>query len=191
VKAKEIIINSLRRSEEERGLRVVKPNDYLSEAHIRKADHNLIVMTDLSRLGHEDWVVISAYYAMYQSAIALLARIGMESKDHATTVAVLEYFFGKEITRELIQKFNELKEMKEKIENIKINEKYIEHFWKVKQARETLQYGISITYRETDSVMRIARDFVSKIKLVLNELDEKLIEIIHKEIEKLQEIARK
>jgi uncharacterized protein (UPF0332 family) len=148
-------------------------------------------MTDLNKLGHEDWVVISAYYAMYQSAIALLARIGSKSKDHATTVAVLEYFFGEEITKELIQKFNELKEMKEKIESIKINEKYIEHFWKVKQARETVQYGISITYRETGSVIRIARDFVSKIKLVLNELDEKLIEIIHKEIEKLQEIARK
>jgi len=191
VKAKEIIINSLKRSKEERWLRVVKPTDYLSEAHIRKADHNLIVMTDLNKLGHEDWVVISAYYAMYQSAIDLLARIGLESKDHATTVAVLEYFFGEEITKELIQKFNELKEMKEKIESIKINEKYIEHFWKVKQARETVQYGISITYRETDRVMRISRDFVSKIKLVLNELDEKLIEIIHKEIEKLQEIARK
>jgi hypothetical protein len=65
---KEIIVKSLRRTKEERGLRVTEPNNYLSEGHIRKADHNLIVMTDLNKLGHEDWVVISAYYAMYHSA---------------------------------------------------------------------------------------------------------------------------
>ncbi len=75
----------MKRAKEERGLRAIKPNDYLSNGHIKKADHNLIVMTDLSKLGHEDWVVISAYYAMYQSAMALLTKIGLESKDHATT----------------------------------------------------------------------------------------------------------
>jgi len=101
---------SLRRAKEERGLRVAEPNNYLSEGHIRKADYNLIVMTDLNKLGHEDWVVISAYYAMYHSAMAILAKIGLESKDPATTAAVLEYFFGEHISDELIRKFNEIKE---------------------------------------------------------------------------------
>lgn len=71
MKAKDLIVKSMRRSKEERGISVSKPNDYLSDDHIRKADHNLIVMTDLSKLGHEDWVVISAYYAMYQSCHVL------------------------------------------------------------------------------------------------------------------------
>lgn len=182
MKAKDIMVKSMKRAKEERGLRISKPDNYLSEGHIRKADHNLIVMTDLSKLGHEDWVVISAYYAMYQSAMSLLTKIGLESKDHATTAAVLEYFFGEQINKDMIEKFNELKEWKEKIEAVTINEKYIDYLWKIKRARETVQYGISINYRETDIVMRNARDFVSKMKLVLNELDEKLIEIIGKQI---------
>ncbi len=186
MKAKDMIIKSMRRAKEERGLRVSRPNNYLSEGHIRKADHNLIVMTDLNKLGHEDWVVISAYYAMYQSAMSLLTKIGMESKDHATTATVLEYFFGKHIDRYLIGKFNELKERKDKIEAITISEKYIDYLWKIKRARETVQYGISINYKETDIVMRNAREFVSKIKLVLSELDEKMIEIIGKRIRELQ-----
>jgi uncharacterized protein (UPF0332 family) len=190
MKAKDMIVKSMKRAKEERGLRASKQNNYLSEGHIRKADHNLIVMTDLSRLGHEDWVVISAYYAMYQSAMSLLTKIGLESKDHATTAAVLEYFFGEQISKELIGKFNELKERKDKIEAIKISEKYIDFLWKIKRARETVQYGISINYKETDIVIRNARDFVSKIKLVLSELDEGLIEIIGKEIKLLQDIAR-
>ena len=87
MRAKEIIVNSMKRAKEERGLKISKPNNYLSEGHVRKADHNLIVMTDLSKLGHEDWVVISAYYAMYQSAMSLLTKIGLESKDQGTLLA--------------------------------------------------------------------------------------------------------
>ncbi len=188
MKAKDIIIKSMKRAKEERGLKVSKPNDYLSDGHIKKADHNLIVMTDLSKLGHEDWVVISAYYAMYQSAMTLLAKIGLESKDHATTAAVLEYFFGEQISKDLTGKFNELKERKDKIEAIIIDEKYIDYLWKIKRARETVQYGISINYKEADAVMRNARDFVSKIKLVVNELDEKMIGTIGKKIKELENL---
>ncbi len=188
MRAKDIITRAMKRAKEERGLRVSRPNDYLSDGHIKKADHNLIVMTDLNRLGHEDWVVISAYYAMYQSATALLAKIGLESKDHATTAAVLEYLFGEQISKELIGKFNELKE---RIETITMDEKYIDYLWKTKRARETAQYGISISHKETDTIMRNAREFVSKIKLMLSELNEKLVAIIGKEIEELEEISRK
>ena len=177
----------MKREKGERGFRVSKPNDYLSNSHIKKADHNLIAMTDLSKLGHEDWVVISAYYAMYQSATALLAKIGLESKDHATTAAVLEYLFGERIDKDLIGTF---KELKDKIEAITIDEKYIDYLWKIKRARETVQYGISINYKEIDVVIRNARAFVSKIKLVLNELNDKLIDIIGKEVKELEEEAR-
>ena len=40
--------------------------------------------------------------------------------------------------------------MKEKdmIEDITISEKYINYLWKIKRARETVQYGISISYKE-------------------------------------------
>ena len=52
MKAKDMIVKSIKRAKEERGLRVSKPNNYLSEGRVKKADHNLIVMTDFSKLGH-------------------------------------------------------------------------------------------------------------------------------------------
>jgi len=182
MKAKEIIIKAMRRAKEERGLRTAKPNETLSAGHMKKADHNLIVMTDLSKLGHEDWVVIAAYYAMYQSATALLIRIGLESKDHATTAAVLEYFFGEHLTREALGSFNELKN---KLDNIIIQDHYLDSLWSTKRAREAVQYGISITYKEKDTIMKNAREFVTKIKLVLNELDERLVEALTRKINTL------
>jgi uncharacterized protein (UPF0332 family) len=186
MKAKEIIIKSLKRAKGDRGLRIINPNNHLAEGHIKKADHNLIVMTDLNKLGHEDWVVISAYYAMYQSAMALLSKVGLGSKEHAATAAVLEYFFSGQLSAELIGKFNDTKERKDKIEAITINEKYIDYLWKAKRERETVQYGISINYKEVDNIIRNAREFVSKIKLVINGLNEEFVKIISGELKEFQ-----
>ncbi len=181
-----MILNALKRGKSERGLRISKPNDNLSRSHINKADHNLMVMTDLNKLGHEDWTVITAYYAMYHSALALLAKIGLESKDHTTTVAILEYFFGEHISKELLGKFNQIKERKDKIEAVTIEKKYVNYLWKIKRARETVQYGVSINYREKDTIVNNARDFTSKIKIVISELDEDLLKFISKKIDELQ-----
>ena len=181
------MIKILKRSDKERGIRITNPNINIGEGHIRKADHNLIVMTDMHRLGYEDWVAIAAYYAMYHSASALLSIIGLESKDHVATVSALEYFFGKEISREFLQSFNELRERKDKIENLIIEDRYISKFWKAKRERENVQYGIYLTYKKTDSIMKDARDFVSRMKLVTADIDEKITKVIGKKIKELKE----
>lgn len=146
-------------------------------------------MTDLIELKHKDWVVISAYYAMYQSALALLAKIGLESKNHATTAAILEYFFNEQINKALISAFNDIKTKKDKIDAVTINERFIDYLWKIKRARETVQYGISINFEETEIVISHTREFVSKIKVVINELNEELIKAINKEINNLEKEA--
>ncbi|MEK6952987.1 MAG: HEPN domain-containing protein [Nanoarchaeota archaeon] len=181
---KNIILKAFER--EKRGLKLISREEYLVSGHIKKADHNLIVMTDLSKLKHEDWVVVVAYYSMYQVALALLVKVGLESKEHSTTVAVLEHFFSKQISKELIERFNELKEKRDGIESIFLEEKYLDYIWKIKIARERVQYGIDIDYKETENVMKNARDFVSRIKLVISELDEDIIEIIINEIKNLE-----
>ncbi len=190
MKAKEIILKSLIRAKKERGLKISFPSNYLSQGHIKKADHNLIVMTDLDRLGHEDWIVIVAYYAMYQSALAILSKIGLESKDHATTVAVLEYFFGKQINKNLLEKLNELKDKKDKLELIRLEEKYINYLWKIKGRREIVQYGITTSYKEKNTIMNNTREFVNRTKLLIEEIDEELASIILKEIKRLQVKAK-
>ncbi len=186
MKAKNIILKALKRNK--RRLRIINPNNNLSGGHIKKADHNLVVMTDISEKGHEDWVVIVAYYAMYHSTLAVLSKIGLDSKDHATTASILEYFFGEQIDKDLLKKFNNLKDKKDKLELLE--EKYIDYLWKIKGSRETVQYGISINYKETDEVMKNAREFVSKIKLLLEDINEGMVFIIHKEIKELIQTFR-
>lgn len=182
MRARDVIARALRRSERERGLRLGRPNNEIANGHMEKADHDLVVMTDLARLGHEDWVVITAYYAMYQSALSLLARIGLASKDHSTTAAVLEYFFGGQVNKQLIQRFNQLRDRKEKLEALTIQERYIDYLWEARRARETIQYGVALGYRESEAVMKHARQFVTKMKLVAGELDDSLVEEMGKEL---------
>lgn len=190
--AREIILSAFARARNERGLKVSEPSGYLSEGHIKKADHDLIVMTDLDKLGHEDWVVTAAYYAMYHAAMAVLSKIGLESKEHAATAAILEYFFGMQIDNSLIESFNEIKERKDMLRLPKIGEKYMNHFWDVKRSRETMQYGIALSFRETEKVMAKAREFVTAIKLLMEEIDDKAIAMITEEARKLQsEAARR
>jgi uncharacterized protein (UPF0332 family) len=134
MKPKDIILKAMQREIElERGLKIIPPDDELAKGHVEKADHNLIVMTDLNNLAHSDWVVVVAYYSMYHSATSILAKMGLDSKDHATTVAILEYFFGEKIEKSLLEKFNALKKKKEDTEIIKIEDKYIDYLWKTKK----------------------------------------------------------
>lgn len=190
--AREIILRAFARAQKERGLKVAEPSGYLSEGHIRKADHDLVVMTDLDKLRHEDWVVTAAYYAMYHAATAVLSKIGLESKEHAATAAVLEYFFGMQIDKSLIESFNEIKERKDRQHLPKIGEKYMNNFWDVKRSRETMQYGIALTFRETEKVKAKAREFVMAIKLLVEDIDGRAIDVIREETRKLKsEAARR
>ena len=192
MKPKDIIIKAFQREINlERGLKVIDPSGDLVKGHINKAEHNLIVMTDLDKLGHSDWVVVAAYYSMYHSATSILSKIGLDSKDHATTAAVLEYFFGRRIEKSLLERFNELKEKKEETEIIRIEEKYIDYLWKTKKAREKTQYGINITYTESNPIMNNAREFTTKIKLLLEEIDDDFVDIVVEEIKKLKGSAYK
>ena len=80
--------------------------------------------------------MIGEYYSRYHAATAILANIGLDSINHATTVAVLEYFFGEKIENIHIKQFNALGHEKNKMESFRINEEDIHYLWTVKKTRE-------------------------------------------------------
>ena len=42
-----------------------------------------------------EWVVITAYYSMYMASVAVLASVGLKSKNHDATILALEELFVK------------------------------------------------------------------------------------------------
>lgn len=110
-----------------------------------------------------EWIVITAYYSMYMSVLAALAKIGFKSKNHDATILALEEFFVKKGLLE--------KDVLEMIKHAKFEVDYVKMIRIAKDRREIAQY--SPTKRTTKSLarktMNNAYKFVEKIEeLIFN-----------------------
>ena len=153
----------------------------LSPNYLAKADHNFMVSSILLKLGDNneakkvlnipedfsasDWIAIAAYYAMYHSALAVLASIGYKSDNHTATIIALEAFFVKKnlLEREFIDKLKQVKELEEE---------YVQKLRHAKRQRETAQYGVT---EETgkdaaEKLLKDARGFVDRMEKLVQEI---------------------
>lgn len=76
-------------------MKKINPNEKLSKEHINKAKHNLKAADYNIKGGFSDWGVAQAYYAVYHSLLAILFKIGFESKNHECTINAVEYLIEK------------------------------------------------------------------------------------------------
>ena len=156
---------------------LIKDNtaERLSGGYLEKARANLITMELLSKATAfrkslalpedycpDEWVVITAYYAMYMAALACLAKLGYRSKNHAATIAALEEFIVKKklLERKYLEALNKIKLKKEEIENLNI----------VRDRREIAQYSVTKeTTREiVEKTKKDARKFVDRFEELLD-----------------------
>ena len=72
-------------------MKKIKPNDKLSQEHLDKAKHNLRAADYNIKGGFSDWGVSQFYYSMYHALLAVLFKLGYESKNHECTINAVEY----------------------------------------------------------------------------------------------------
>lgn len=152
------------KGEKHKGLKKLeKPDIEESKAHIKKAESDLATMQYLHDGEKTDWVAPAAFYSMYHALLALLYRLGYESRNQECTINAIEYFIGN----------NALSLEQEYIDMIRLAQEQ-ENKQDAKTAREEYQYGTE-TAMEKDlcnQLMGKARKFVDRIKEVLEELEE-------------------
>lgn len=68
-------------------------NENLSQAYIKKALNDLLVLGSIPPEGRE-WKAATAYYARYHMLTALLHKIGVVCKDHNCTITIAEKAFS-------------------------------------------------------------------------------------------------
>ncbi len=149
----------------------------LFKEYLRKAKNNIITMKVLSEIqenkklrnllkmpidyNSDEWVVITGYYAMYTSALALIAKIGYRSKNHTATINLLEEFF---IKKKLMSK-----EDLSLLKNAMLLKDEIEKLSEARHKREIAQY--SVTKRTTkeiaESIKNDAYNFINKVELMI------------------------
>ncbi|MEK6905563.1 MAG: HEPN domain-containing protein [Nanoarchaeota archaeon] len=144
----------------ENRMKKIKPNDKLSEEHINKAKHNLRAADYNIKGGFSDWGVSQSYYAMYHSLLAVLFKIGYESKNHECTINAVEY---------LIEEGKIHLGLKD-IAFIRTTERMTSK--DAKSLREEFQYGTETTVNEKllKELIENAKNVVEKIEIALSEL---------------------
>jgi uncharacterized protein (UPF0332 family) len=149
----------------------------LSRKYIQKARNNLVTMSLLSEINtskkardllkipsdynSDEWVVITGYYAMYSSALALIAKIGYKSKNHTATILLLEEFF---IKQKLMSK-----EDISLLKNAIIQKAEIEKLSEARHKREIAQYSVTkqTTKEIAESIKKDAYNFINKIESII------------------------
>ncbi len=147
----------------------------LARKYLEKAKNNLVTMNILSEIQDNkkarellkipkdydpnEWVVIIGYYAMYTAALALLAKIGFRSKNHAATIFVLEEFFANE--RNLNEKDLSL------IRHAQFQKEEFEKLSEARHKREIAQYSVT-----KQTTKEIAEKIKSDAYLFVNKCEE-------------------
>lgn len=149
----------------------------LSKKYLQKARNNIVTMNLLLELNNNqkaknllnvpkdydsyEWAVITGYYSMYSSALALLAEIGFKSKNHTATLRVLEEFFVK---KKLLNE-KDLSSIKE----AHLQKEELEKLSDARHKREIAQYSITkeTTKNIAENIKKDAYDFINKVELVL------------------------
>ena len=148
----------------------------LSRKYLQKARNNLITMSLLSEVNankkvrdllkipqdysSDEWVVITGYYAMYSSALALISKIGYKSKNH-TAILLLEEFF---IKKKLISKEDLII-----LKNAIFQKSEIERLSEARHKREIAQYSVTkqTTKEIAENIKKDAYDFANKVELII------------------------
>jgi len=143
-----------------RGLRRIKPDKAEANNHIQKALHNLEAVEYNIKGGFGDWAVSAAFYAMYHSLLAILYKLGYESRNQECTINAIEYLIN--------------------TGKIKFDLKFIAMIRRTdelmgsdaKALREEFQYGtqIEVDYEILENMKNNAKEFVEAVRIVLEKI---------------------
>jgi len=120
-----------------------------------------------------DWVIIVSYYAMYSSALAALAKLGLKSKSHAATITILEYHYVPKKADKSKEEDNtktlEQKDIHKLTKAYALSEELITKLIQTKSKRETAQYDAtpSITKEMAKTSLDDADEFITKVEEIL------------------------
>ena len=151
----------------------------LAQKYLEKAYRNLEMMNIISQLStnkdaqkalklpeyysNDEWIIITSYYSMYSSALALLAKIGYKSDVHTSTIwAIKKFFVEKEIIgEEYLAMLNNLKSH--------IGKHDVDALSKGKENREIAQYNVTkeITHSIAEESIKNAYAFVNKSREII------------------------
>lgn len=143
-----------------RGLVRIKPDPYLINNHIMKAEHNLKAVMDFKRIGYSDWSASAAFYSIYHCFLSILVKHGYESRNQECTFAMIY---------ELIES-GRIKMDKNMIQEIfSLNPEKSHENPTITEIREIEQYGVRTSLENNffERILKLNMNILEKTKEIL------------------------
>ncbi len=134
-----------------------KNRQNLVQAHIKKAEHNIKVLNQLTS-EFNDWKIVSIYYALYHSCLALLANKNFSSKNHTATLLFI------------IKHYSQVKNEELKlIEELQIKEQDAIFYTDLKQERHNANYSTNLLFDDEQIRTNLKKTilFLNKVKEII------------------------
>lgn len=72
------------------GMKLIEPNDNLSEEYYKNAEETLRVTNLIKDSGSNMWLATQKYYTEYLAAYSLMMKIGIKSEIHSCTIEIVQ-----------------------------------------------------------------------------------------------------
>ena len=142
----------------ERGIKIIEPNDNLSEEYYKNAEESLKVLKGIVATKSNMWLATTKYYIEYFAIYSVLMKIGIKCEIHDCTIALAKF----------LEKENMIKKgFADKLESDK-------------ELRIDNQYYLK--NKPVDINPENLSEFIVSIKETLNHLDKDKIDAIRKKI---------
>jgi uncharacterized protein (UPF0332 family) len=134
-------------------IKKIPENKELVISHLKKARHNLeFYKLNKKYSKFNDWLIVTLYYALYHSALALIINKNYSSKNHHATILILIKEYA--ITKEEAELLNELS----------ISKDDAEFYTQLKDDRHDASYITNIRFNQEtiDDYETKVLDFINK-----------------------------
>jgi len=157
--------NFLNKIRKEGKLKLVEPSEEMKSSYLEKADNYTKASKILFQNKLLENSVSEAYYCMYNSLLALLFKIGIKSENHSASIILLKRLFGRDDLFDIISFAK-----KERID---------------KQYYIKFQQKFELTEDTSKDMILKAEDFLVKIKLFIDNLNNEDIKSIRESFQSI------
>ncbi|HIG94663.1 MAG: HEPN protein [archaeon GW2011_AR13] len=137
-------------------IRSISKNKELVISHLKKAKHNFeFYKLNKKYSKFNDWLIVTLYYVLYHSALALITNKEFSSKNHYATILLLIKEYS--LTKDEIKLLNDLS----------INKDDAEFYTQLKEDRHEASYTTNIKFNQ-----EIINDYEDKVLDFINKTEE-------------------
>ncbi|MBI2141518.1 HEPN domain-containing protein [Candidatus Woesearchaeota archaeon] len=150
----------LSKLKEEGKLELVDPSSEIKDSYLEKSANSLKASNILFESGLLEEAVSMAYYSMYHSLLALMFKCGIKCENHSGNILLLRDLFNE------VKLYKMISDAKEE----RIDKQYYVDF--------------EVTDNEVEDLTRMAQEFVTKLKLLIEQLTTEGVEVLRERLRK-------